>query len=487
MKIQKIIIDNNPIFWNQRVEFDFIKLDWSAVDTIIFVWENWCGKSTMLEDIIFQFSNLSLLSLKDSSERRWFQIELTSIEREKIESLDVQFQWIGTILQFSYNLSIINNRSQITISDLSSKNINSVNFCQHPEIKKIFKSIYSSAEIDFTGKIPTTSSNKDIDIELKSSIKSPTNLANDITQLLVDIAKQDDTDDAAYMKTEQRAWRVPDLTKTELRTSRFKNAFKKLFDNKLIFKWVIWTTPNFEKWSNIFDINKLSSWEKQIVFRGWFLLKDQNSLLWSPVLIDEPEISLHPSWQLKILDFYRTIFTDSNTQLQTSQLFISTHSPYIFKTAQLNSYKLFIFHRNESTQQVEIIPWTILGSLYWTPTRWEINRYAYWLPTLEYHDELYWFLHERFTISGIDDITKEQYSKIPEFDKYITTAIPTIPTKNRTEEKYKSKGFKTKSLTVSLPTFIRHKSHHPENRTMQPKDFTLDELRQSIEYLISLL
>jgi len=72
-------------------------------------------------------------------------------------------------------------------------------------------------------------------------------------------------------------------------------------------------------------------------------------------LIDEPENSLHPSWQLKILDFYKAIFTDTSTHQQTSQLFITSHSPYIFKNAKLTDYKLFIFRRNDTTQNVEVI------------------------------------------------------------------------------------------------------------------------------------
>ena len=56
------------------------------------------------------------------------------------------------------------------------------------------------------------------------------------------------------------------------------------------------------------DIASLSSGEKQIVFRGAFLLRNQQSAKGSVILIDEPEISLHPIWQEKIYDYYRKSF-----------------------------------------------------------------------------------------------------------------------------------------------------------------------------------
>jgi hypothetical protein len=41
-------------------------------------------------------------------------------------------------------------------------------------------------------------------------------------------------------------------------------------------------------------------------------LQNKNSINGNPILIDEPEISLHPNWQLKILDFYKNIFIDES-------------------------------------------------------------------------------------------------------------------------------------------------------------------------------
>ncbi len=71
---------------------------------------------------------------------------------------------------------------------------------------------------------------------------------------------------------------------------------------------------------NEFDITGLSSGEKQLFMRALSLkfLEVNNSV----ILIDEPEISLHPQWQKKIIDVYESIG-------KNNQLIIATHSPHI--------------------------------------------------------------------------------------------------------------------------------------------------------------
>ena len=45
------------------------------------------------------------------------------------------------------------------------------------------------------------------------------------------------------------------------------------------------------------------------------------------VIIDEPEISLHPNWQMKYLQFIRELF--ANTDRVTSHIIIATHSHFL--------------------------------------------------------------------------------------------------------------------------------------------------------------
>lgn len=59
----------------------------------------------------------------------------------------------------------------------------------------------------------------------------------------------------------------------------------------------------------------------------------------SVILIDEPEISLHPQWQKKIIDVYESIG-------KNNQFIIATHSPHIIGYIELK--QLRVIKKDES-------------------------------------------------------------------------------------------------------------------------------------------
>ena len=90
--------------------------------------------------------------------------------------------------------------------------------------------------------------------------------------------------------------------------------------------------PIFENSSgDKFDINELSSGEKQLFLRTLAIkmLNPQNSI----ILIDEPELSLHPKWQQRIVDVYRKIG-------KNNQIIIATHSPHILGSVRKENIML---------------------------------------------------------------------------------------------------------------------------------------------------
>jgi AAA15 family ATPase/GTPase len=104
------------------------------------------------------------------------------------------------------------------------------------------------------------------------------------------------------------------------------------------------TKPLFkDSIGNEFDIEGLSSGEKQLFIRALCLkfLNANNSI----ILIDEPEISLHPQWQRKIIKVYENIGQDN-------QLIIATHSPHV--VADIKSEQLRVIRKNENG--VSIVP-----------------------------------------------------------------------------------------------------------------------------------
>ena len=80
-----------------------------------------------------------------------------------------------------------------------------------------------------------------------------------------------------------------------------------------------------------FDINELSSGEKQLFLRTLAIkmLNPENSI----ILIDEPELSLHPKWQQKIVDVYRKIG-------KNNQIISATHSPHILGSVRKENIML---------------------------------------------------------------------------------------------------------------------------------------------------
>ncbi|TXI91155.1 MAG: ATP-binding protein [Neisseriales bacterium] len=207
--------------------------------------------------------------------------------------------------------------------------------------------IFSDIEINYTPQQITYVTAKEIDNHNGSSLRSNKNLATEIAQLFVDMVNSDAIDYSTWSQQHKKF----DETKLHLRLDRFTNAFNQMFPNKRFkeirninnTKDVIFTEHGKES-----NLSQLSSGEKQIVFRGGFLLKDVNSLKGAIVLIDEPEISLHPTWQMKIMDFYKNIFTDANTGIQTSQIIAVTHSPFIIHNPNRSNDKVIILKKDSS-------------------------------------------------------------------------------------------------------------------------------------------
>ncbi|MBN2825222.1 MAG: AAA family ATPase [Campylobacterales bacterium] len=96
---------------------------------------------------------------------------------------------------------------------------------------------------------------------------------------------------------------------------------------------------------NEFDIEELSTGEKTLLSKVLYLyFKDYKDKV---ILIDEPELSLHPSWQNRVLKIYENF-----AALNNCQIIIATHSPHIIRSAENESLR--ILHKN-SEGQIEVI------------------------------------------------------------------------------------------------------------------------------------
>lgn len=314
-KIRKVTFRNHPIL--NDLTLDFCDRNGKAVDTIILAGENGIGKSTILNGIYNSFNGRTdafdtLLELETDNGIRFYEIKR--------------------------NLS---NTCHKVFFDEQKHAINS-------DFGSLI-GIFSDVEINFHANQINSITSENIDLK-EQSRRSGINLATQINQLIIDIQA---LDDAALARAHRDAIANRlDANKVHIaeRMGRFKNAFKLMFENmsydrvenKSGHKVII-----FKKDGQDVPIEGLSSGEKQIVYRGCFLLKDINSLNDAFVFIDEPEISLHPVWQKKILEYYKNIFTN-DTGKQTSQIFIVTHSPFIIHNANRKNDKVIVIARDEN-------------------------------------------------------------------------------------------------------------------------------------------
>lgn len=311
MKIRKIEFNNHPVLGNLSLDFcDKNK----AVDTIIFAGENGTGKSTILNcfySIITDFliPYIRLVEFETTSDLIYF----TPKDAEKANYHIIPSTKFGSDIDFTD-----------------------------------FKGIFSDVDINFSTGFINNVTSEDIDAKTDSR-RSDANLTKHINQLIIDIQALDDAAlSRAYRLVKENGGDTNDIFAFE-RMPRFKNAFSIMFENMTYdrvdnirgHKSII-----FKKNGKDVPIDALSSGEKQIVYRGCFLLKDVNALNGAIVFIDEPEISLHPSWQKKIMDYYKSIFTDENG-VQTSQIFAVTHSPFIIHNENRRNDKVIVLARDE--------------------------------------------------------------------------------------------------------------------------------------------
>ncbi|MBO6589285.1 MAG: ATP-binding protein [Muricauda sp.] len=350
MRIKRIEFKNNPILGDLQLDFTD---EGKSVNTVILAGENGTGKTYIL-DTIFEFSRMKLTD-KQKNEIRIFDIELSEKDIEAFissESYKEKFEngFADGNLRIEFNFNITRSWKQIQGLYNDKKYGQRVilgNVFDDPDINLIFRAAYSDVEINYTPNPIGNVTAKDLDQIRNKSVKSSNNIATEITQLLVDIEALDSQDFANWAK--KNIGNPIDETLLDIRTKRFKNAFNTIFPSKRMIG-VQNVNGNkevfFEEAGKRMSIGQLSSGEKQIVFRGGFLLKDQNSILGSIVLIDEPEISLHPRWQLQIMDFYKQIVSPEFSESK-SQVIVSTHSPFIIHNYNRRDDKVVVLGKNE--------------------------------------------------------------------------------------------------------------------------------------------
>lgn len=319
-KIRKVEFLNHPILGN--LSLDFCDTNGHAADTVIFAGENGVGKSTILNTLY----------------------ELISHRLDFEANIEYAFEGQTFNLKFHWKVYPGGQR-YITAQDNTGMEM--ISGSSEFQRKYPLYGIFSDVDINFHSNNLTSVTSLALDREAKSR-RSSNNLPTEIKQLIIDIQALDDADIAYWVKTHPNT--STDSINIHERMPRFTRAFDRMFDD-LKYSRVENIDGHkailFEKNGKLIQIDALSSGEKQIVYRGCFLLKDANAMNGAFVFIDEPEISLHPKWQMKVMDYYKGIFTDESGH-QTSQIFAVTHSPFIIHNENRRNDKVIVLNRDSS-------------------------------------------------------------------------------------------------------------------------------------------
>lgn len=177
------------------------------------------------------------------------------------------------------------------------------------------------------------------------------------------------------------------------------------------------------------------------------------------LIIEEPETTLHPSIQRDFLNVIEKYLPDR-------QIFISTHSPYIFEN-HLNLSNLIIGKKSEAgafLQNPNPHQW-LFSKVSWG----ELSFHAYNLPTFEYHNELYGWIQEK---TG----------------SWSETQIEALFIRHgciQDKQWTRSRNGQLSTADRTIMTFIRNFTHHPENT--HNRMYTESELYSSISKMLRII
>lgn len=317
MKIEKVHIKN--VKGIKDLELSFKKNN-KILDLIVLAGVNGSGKTTILESIKDFFNNKNVNYDEPKKSNVNLNIFFEEFEKKKIKEAEKSSNNNKRPL-WDFFSALQNYEIYIKRSDKH----------YHTHIAKKFdippKIIYVPAENKFE-EIQTYSTTLSKEYKFINTINS--NVIRDIPSYIATRRN--------YLATIEE-----DLTMKEV-TNKVVNEINGIFsilelDVKLKgFSKDEKTLPIFENSAGEeFDINDLSSGEKQLFLRTLSIkmLEPKNSI----ILIDEPELSLHPKWQQRIIEVYKKIG-------ENNQIIVATHSPHIL--GSVSNENIFILYRNEN-------------------------------------------------------------------------------------------------------------------------------------------
>ena len=325
MKIKNIHIKEYNGLENLDINFES---EGKVLDLIVLAGINGSGKTRVLESIrywfeMFRSKAVNVELFYEENEREVLESLMNSerlTEVEKEMQKEIEYTDCLRNIKF-YNYDYRHNKTE-------NRNYNSKIISKSFEKLKIFpKLIYVPTEINFE--------------EIK---KAQTNLKKEYRFInIVDSYEIKDIPSYIATRISKVANEEENLTMGQVRKKVFAeiNGIFEILELDVKLSEIskdensmpIFTDSSGKK----FGINELSSGEKQLFLRTLAIkmLEPENSI----IMIDEPELSLHPKWQQKIVDVYRKIG-------RNNQIILATHSPHILGSVEKEN--IILLEKNEN-------------------------------------------------------------------------------------------------------------------------------------------
>lgn len=187
------------------------------------------------------------------------------------------------------------------------------------------------------------------------------------------------------------------------------------------------------------------------------------------VILENPEIYLHPNAQKRLSDFFAFC-------KNFAQLIVETHSEHLLKNIldrRERGAKVFVVKKvNNNTK---CYPFTHKNFKTYPISYPEVIYQAFGIASPELHIQLFGILNSNYNHqNGLNKNLKD-------FDTYLS-GINGVPRKTWINTRHNTQY-------NALPTFIRNKIDHPDatDRNNQIYSYTEDELRLSIDWMLSQL
>ena len=449
MELCKIQWSNHPVLGDFSI--DLTNGHGAPYKTIVLAGENGTGKTSILSSI-YGFMNKQPLEFIN-----YIEYSVDGHRFRAMPNPDPERTRFGHYLR-------------INLSDRSIKEINyGADFTPVENEKDPFEfrnygHIYSSARSGFRTELIRSSTTSHLDSDKAGDDEDYD--YTEIKQLLIDLYTQDCYE--WYELSREAESRNTHARRSEFelksRIRRFSEAFDNFFGGYLTYGGVqddstkgkiVWFNRN----GTPVNIDSLSTGEKQIVFRGAYCLRNIKQLDGGVILVDEPELSMHPKWQKKILDFYRSLFTIDNRQM--SQLIIATHSQYVISNALMDTdnVKVIILSNNGNSTKSETVKQFALSP----SVSSEVNYAAFGVASEDYLLALYCYIQGCKGCKHIKDA-----------DSFIDECISSDSL--RRADSYNGTQYRT------LPTYIRNAVCHSDSN----RKYSEHDLQSSIECLRSI-